>query len=96
MDTNANQGLATRERKASGQPISIGVVIEAQSEICVNLRPSAVRFFAFFVLFLDRHSLGDVCYGHPVLFFILAPLGVRIRLDFVSECCGLDYKSRTC
>ena len=28
-----------------------GVMIEAQSEICVNLRPSAVRFFALFGLF---------------------------------------------
>ena len=79
MDTNANQGLSTRERKALGQPISIGVVIEAQSEICVNLRPSAVRF-----------SLRSLCpfAAIPSCFFILAPLGVRIRLDFASECCG--------
>jgi hypothetical protein len=66
MDTNANQGLTTRERKALGQPISIGVVTEAQSEICVNLRPSAVRF-----------SLRSLCpfAAIPSCFFILAPLG---------------------
>jgi len=63
MDTNANQGLTTRERKALGQPISIGVVTKAQSEICVHLR------FGFLCVLCALLRLSRL------VFFILAPLG---------------------
>jgi hypothetical protein len=79
MDTNANQGLTTRERKALGQPISIGVVTEAQSEICVNHVHLRFGFLCVLCALLRLSRL---------VFFILAPLGVRVRLDFASECCG--------
>jgi hypothetical protein len=32
--------------------------------IGVYSRPFVVPFFAFLALFLDRHSLGDVCRGY--------------------------------
>jgi hypothetical protein len=87
MDTNANQGLTTRERKALGQPISIGVVIEAQSEICVNLRPSAVRF-----------SLRSLCpfAAIPSCFFYLGASGCEDTVRLCLRMLRLDYKSWTC
>jgi hypothetical protein len=39
-------------------------------------RPS---FFAFLVLFLDRHSLGDVCRGYSGLLFRGSSVFVSIR-----------------
>jgi hypothetical protein len=45
----------------------LGAKLEGTRKIRLNLRSSAVGLsFVFFVLFLDRHSLGDVCCGYSL------------------------------